>query len=122
MAIQVVTISVEELLGIINVERESAYSNGYIKAKKEMETVKAEPKFTELLRGVKELRQYLMYKDYWAGSISTLSKTAPQLLAEGDRQGHGLIFRRTYIDHAFETGFRFTLPVKKKRVRASSLV
>lgn len=114
MAIQVVTISVEELLGIINCERENAYLNGYIKAKKELETIKAEPKFSELLRGVKELRQYLIYKGYWVGSVSTLSKTAPQLLTQGDRQGHGLIFRRTYIDHLFETGFRFALPVKKK--------
>jgi hypothetical protein len=44
-----------------------------------------------------------------------LSKIAPQLLAEGDRQGHGLIFRRTYIDHAFETGFHFVIPKKNSK-------
>jgi hypothetical protein len=116
MAIQVITISVDELVGIINAERENAYSSGYIKAKKELEAVKAEPKFTELLKGVKELRQYLEYKGYWKGSVNTLNKIAPQLLEDGDKKGHTLFFRCTCIDHAFKNGFHF-LPWKKKEYK-----
>jgi hypothetical protein len=110
MSLQIVTISVQDLLGIINNERESAYSNGYIKAKKELEleASKVVPKFNELLKGVKELRQYLVFKSYWTGSINTLNKVARQLLADGDMIGHCLVFRCTWIDHAFKGGFRFT--------------
>ena len=114
MALEIITISVQELVDIINVERENAYSSGYIKAKKELETIKAEPKFNELLRGVKELKRYLEYKGYWSGSLSTLSKVAPQLLEEGDKQGHGLVFRCGCINHAFKNGFRF-IPLTKKQ-------
>lgn len=113
MSIQVVTIGTLDFQSIIT----EAYKEGYIKAQRDWLVEKAaqkeEPKFRELIRGCKELRQYLAYKEYWNGSLSTLSKVAPQLLAEGDRQGHGLIFRRTYIDHEFETGFHFSMPNKK---------
>src|SRR5579862_474870 len=102
MTIQVVTLSTQELQSFVA----DAYMEGYLKAQREWVAEKAahkeEPKFGEIIRGVKELRQYLIYKGYWSGSVSTLSKVAPQLLAEGDRQGHGLIFRRTCIDHSFE--------------------
>lgn len=115
MTIQVVTLSIPELQNVIV----DAYKEGYIKAQKEWEAEKTakkeEPKFNEIIRGVKELRQYLIYKDYWAGSVSTLSKVAPQLLSEGDKQGHGLVFRRSCIDHDFQNGFRFKLPDKKKK-------
>ena len=115
MTIQVVTLSVQELQGFVA----DAYKEGYIKAQREWEAEKAAekatPKFNEILRGVKELRQYLIYKEYWSGSVSTLSKVAPQLLTEGDKQGHGLIFRRGCIDHDFQNGFRFKpLPKKQK--------
>ncbi|HTA81308.1 MAG TPA: hypothetical protein VK783_00110 [Bacteroidia bacterium] len=113
MAIQVVTIGVQELLEIINNERAGAYSSGYIKARKELEAVKAEPKFSELLKGVKELKNYLEYKGYWRGSINTLNKVAPQLLEEGDRNRHSLMFRCGCIDHAFKNGFRFQAWRKK---------
>ena len=117
MAIQVVTVGLEELKELINVERESAYASGYLKAKKELEIVKAEPKFNEVLRGVKELKHYLEYKGYWSGSVNTLNKVAPQLLDEGDKQGHRLIFRRTCIDHAYANGFRFH-PLRKSSKNA----
>jgi len=114
MPIQVITLETQELQGIIS----DAYKEGYIKAQKEWVAEKAkqkeEPKFGEILRGVKELRQYLIYKEYWKGSVSTLSKVAPQLLEEGDKQGHGLIFRKGCIDHAFNNGFRFQSLNKKK--------
>jgi hypothetical protein len=114
MTIQVVTLSTQELQGIVT----DAYKEGYIKAQREWVAEKAaqkdEPKFGEIIRGVKELRQYLIYKGFWSGSVSTLSKVAPQLLTEGDKQGHGLIFRRTCIDHDFEKGFRFK-PISKKK-------
>lgn len=117
MTIQVVTVSTEELKDVIC----DAYKEGYLKAQREWVIEKAsqkqEPRFGEIIRGVKELRQYLIYKDYWNGSISTLSKVAPQLTAEGDRQGHGLIFRRTYIDHSFEKGFCFQKPKRKFQKR-----
>ena len=113
MTLQVVTLSVQELLDIINSEREGAYSSGYIKAKKELEAVKNEPKFNEVLKGVKELRRYLEYKGYWIGSVSTLNKVANQLLEEGDRNSYTLLFRCGCIDHAFKNGFRFA-PWKKK--------
>ena len=107
MAIQVVTIDTQDFQSIIA----DAYKEGYIKAQRDRAAEKAvqkeEPKFGEIIRGCKELRQYLIYKEYWSGSVSTLSKVAPQLLAEGDKQGHGLIFRRTCIDHSFANGFRF---------------
>lgn len=112
MTIQVITIGAEELQGIVT----NAYKEGYLKAQREWFAEKAaqkqEPKFGEIIRGVKELRQYLLYKEYWNGSASTLSKVAPQLVADGDKVGHGLIFRRTYIDHEFENGFHFK-PLKK---------
>ncbi|MGP8214115.1 MAG: hypothetical protein ACLQQ4_00990 [Bacteroidia bacterium] len=57
----------------------------------------------------------MTYKGYFGGSVSTLSKVAPQLLDEGEKQGHGLIFRRLCIDHAFDNGFRFLSPKKKER-------
>ena len=119
MDIQVVTMPVQELLGIIKSERENAYAAGYVKAKAEIEQVKIEPKFKELLRGVKELREYLIYKGYWSGSISTLSKIAPQLLDEREKQGQRLIFRCGCIDHAFANGFRFKSPSKKPKKVAS---
>lgn len=107
MTIQVITIGSQELEGIIS----DAYKDGYIKAQREWVAEKAvqkeEPKFGEIIRGCKELRQYLVYKEYWNGSLSTLSKVAPQLIAEGDKQGHGLLFRRTCIDYSFGNGFRF---------------
>ena len=113
MAIQIVTVGTQELQDIIT----DAYKEGYIKAQREWvaekEAHKEEPKFGEIIRGVKELRQYLIYKEYWSGSVSTLSKVAPQLIAEGDKQGHGLIFRRTYVDYSFKSGFRFQQPIKK---------
>lgn len=112
---QVVTMSVEELMGLINKEREAAYSNGYLKARKELETVTNEPKFNELLKGAKELKSYLEYKGYWKGSINTLNKVASQLLEEGDKQGHILLFRCGCIDHAFQNGFRFS-QVKNKKI------
>lgn len=114
MAIQVITLETQELQGIIS----DAYKEGYVKAQREWNAEKAaqkeEPKFGEIIRGCKELRQYLIYKEYWSGSISTLSKVAPQLIAEGDKQGHGLIFRRTYIDYSFANGFQFK-PLSKKQ-------
>lgn len=113
MGIQIITIEVSELLGIINIERENAYSSGYIKAKKELESIKAEPKFSELLKGAKELKAYLEYKGYWKGSINTLNKIAPQLLEDEQKKGHILTFHCTCIDHAFRTGFQFQ-PWKKK--------
>lgn len=113
MSIQVVTVGTQDFQSIII----EAYKEGYLKAQHdwlaEQAARKEEPHFREIIRGCKELRQYLLYKEYWGGSLSTLSKVAPQLLAEGDRQGHGLIFRRAYIDHAFETGFHFIIPEKK---------
>jgi hypothetical protein len=115
MAIQVVTIGVQELLEIINNEREQAFSSGYVRARKELEAVKAEPKFNELLKGVKELKRYLEYKGYWTGSVNTLNKVAPQLLSDDDRKGHTLMFRCGCIDHAFKNGFRF-LPWKKREI------
>jgi len=115
MTIQVVTISVQDLQGYIA----EAYKEGYVKAQREWEAEKAAaiatPKFNEILRGVKELRQYLMFKGYWSGSVSTLSKVAPQLLADGDKQGHGLIFRCGCIDHDFANGFRFKPLIKGQR-------
>ena len=121
MTIQVVTLSVEELQEYIT----DAYKEGYVKAQREWDAEKEakikEPTFNELLRGVKELRQYLIYKGYWVGSISTLSKVAPQLLAEGDKQGHSLIFRRGCIDHDFQNGFRFKPLIKKqKNIKATA--
>lgn len=117
MTIQVVTIGTQELQSIIT----DAYKEGYIKAQQEWAAEKAaqeaEPKFGEIIRGCKELGQYLSYKEYWHGSLSTLSKVAPQLVAEGDKQGHGLIFRRTCIDHDFANGFRFVLPPKKPKIK-----
>lgn len=113
MPIQVITLGTQELQGIIT----DAYKEGYIKAQREWVAEKAsqkeEPKFGEIIRGVKELRQYLIYKEYWNGSVSTLSKVAPQLVEEDDKQSHGLIFRRTCIDHSFGNGFRFQQPPKK---------
>lgn len=107
MAIQVVTIDTQDFQSIIT----DAYKEGYIKAQRDWAAEKAaqkeEQKFGEIIRGCKELRQYLMHKTYWVGSVSTLSKVAPQLLTDGDKLGHGLIFRRTCIDHAFANGFRF---------------
>ena len=115
MSIQVVTLSVLEFQGVIT----DAYKEGYIKAQREWVAEKAaqkdEPKFGEIIRGCKELRQYLIFKGYWSGSVSTLSKVAPQLLSDGDRQGFGLIFRRGCIDHAFATGFHFQTPDRKKK-------
>lgn len=115
MSQEIVVLSKQEFSEIIRAERIEAYAAGYIKAKQEQEAVKAEPKFNEILRGVKELRMYLEYKGYWRGSINTLNKVAPQLLADGDRKGHGLIFRCTYIDHAFQNEFRFAQPEKKPK-------
>ncbi len=91
----------------------------YLKAQREWVAEKAaqkeEPKFGELIRGCKELLQYLTYKGYWRGSINTLNKSAAQLQTEDDKQGFGLIFRRGCIDYAFANGFRFvSLPKKKK--------
>lgn len=115
MTVQVITIGTEELKDIIT----DAYKEGYIKAQKEWDAEKAakkeEPKFGEIIRGCKELRQYLLYKEYWVGSVSTLSKVAAQLLTEDDKYGHGLIFRRTCIDHAFANGFRFITPPKNRK-------
>jgi len=121
MTIQVVTLSVQELQGYVI----DAYKEGYVKAQREWEAEKEaktkEPKFNEVLRGVKELRQYLIYKGYWGGSISTLSKVAPQLLTEGDKLGHGLIFRCGCIDHDFANGFRFKPLIKKqKNIKATA--
>jgi hypothetical protein len=114
MTIQVVTLSIQEMSSYVT----EAYKEGYLKAQREWVAEKAaqkiEPIFKEIIRGCKELRQYLIYKGYWSGSVSTLSKCAPQLLSEGDKQSHGLIFRRGCIDHAFETGFRFLVPQKRK--------
>jgi hypothetical protein len=113
MSIQVVTLGTQELQCIIS----DAYKDGYVKAQREWVAEKAkqkeEPKFGEILRGVKELRQYLMFKEYWKGSISTLSKVAPQLIEGDDKQGYGLIFRRTCIDYRFANGFRFQSLSKK---------
>jgi hypothetical protein len=116
MAIQVITLETPQLQSIVA----DAYKEGYIKAQREWvaekEAHKKEPKFGEIIRGVKELRQYLLYKEYWSGSISSLSKYAPQLLMDEEKQGHGLVFRRTYIDHTFASGFRFKpLPHKPKK-------
>jgi hypothetical protein len=113
MAIQILTIGVQELLEIINSERENAFCSGYVKAKKELDAIKTEPKFGELLKGVKELKSYLEYKAYWKGSINTLNKIAPQLLEGDDKKGHTLLFRCGCIDHAFRNGFHFE-PWKKK--------
>jgi len=117
MTIQVITIGTQELQSIIS----DAYKEGYVKAQREWVAEKAaqkeEPKFGEIIRGCKELRQYLIYKEYWNGSISTLSKVAPQLVADGDKEGHGLIFRRTCIDHSFATGFRFQMLPKKPKIK-----
>jgi hypothetical protein len=114
MSIQVVTLGTQELQGIIS----DAYKEGYVKAQREWmvekEAQKEVPKFGEIIRGCKELRQYLIYKEYWNGSISTLSKLAPQLVEEDDKKGHGLIFRRACIDHSFQTGFRFQQIPKKQ--------
>ncbi len=116
MAIQLVTISVQELLGIIDDERQNAYATGYVKAKKELEleAAKAHALFNELLKGVKELKRYLEYKAYWKGSINTLYKVAYQLVENDDHQGHGLMFRCTCIDYAFNNGFHFIPPKKKE--------
>ncbi len=118
MIIQVVTLSTEEMQIVIA----DAYKEGYIKAQREWEIEKSakieEPKFAEIIRGVKELRQYLIYKGFWSGSVSTLSKVAPQLL-ESDKKGHGLIFHRTCIDYSFSTGFQFKTPIKKEKVLES---
>jgi hypothetical protein len=115
MTIQVITIGAQELQSIIS----DAYKEGYVKAQREWVAEKTaqkeEQKFGEIIRGCKELRQYLIYKAYWSGSISTLNKVAPQLVAEGDKYGHGLIFRRTYIDHEFANGFRFQKVPKKNK-------
>lgn len=92
MGIQIVTIEVSELLKLVNTERIDAYSSGYIKARKELDSIKAEPTFSELLKGVKELKSYLEHKGYWKGSINTLNKVAPQLLDGGEKKGHGLYF------------------------------
>jgi hypothetical protein len=112
MTIQVVTLSVQELQGIVT----DAYKEGYVKAQREWNAEKLakenEPKFGEILRGVKELRQYLIYKGYWNGSLSTLSKVACQLLTDEEKQGFRLIFRRGCIDHHFANEFRFS-PLKK---------
>ena len=116
MAIQVVTLTAPELQGIIS----DAYREGYLKAQREWEleskSKQEEPKFGELIKGCKELHHYLQYKGYWKGSLSTLSKVAPQLLEKDDRQGHGLLFRRTCVDHAFKNGFRFKSPDRKNSV------
>jgi len=113
MALQVITIDTQDFQSIIT----DAYREGFLKAQRdwaaEKATQKEEPKFGEIIRGCKELRQYLIYKAYWSGSVSTLSKVAPQLVAEGDKYGHGLIFRRGCIDHAFATGFHFFNPIRK---------
>jgi hypothetical protein len=113
MLVQVVTLGIQELQVIIA----DSYKEGYLKASREWDAEKAakkeEPKFNELLRGVKELRHYLIYKNYWSGSISTLSKIAPQLVDEEDKEGYRLIFRCGCIDHAFKNGFRFKSPDKK---------
>jgi len=113
MTIQVVTLSVQDLQGIVA----DAYKEGYVKAQREWEVEKAakkeEPKFNEVLRGVKELNQYLAYKGYWVGSVNTLNKKTVQLRALGENQGRGLVFRRGEIDHAFGTGFIFETIVKK---------
>jgi hypothetical protein len=117
--LQVITISSPELQDIIS----QAYKEGYLKAQQEYKDKAAkenEPKFGEIIRGVKELCRYLYYKDYWKGTVSTLSKVAPQLLEEGEKQGHGLVFRRTCIDHAFERGFRFQPCNKKDKMRKMS--
>jgi hypothetical protein len=114
VAIQIITLGIEDMQSIVA----DAYKEGYIKAQREWEIEKAakkdEVKFSEIIRGVKELRQYLIHKSYWVGSVSTLSKVAPQLLLDGDRQGHSLIFRRTSIDYVFSIGFHFVQPPKKK--------
>jgi hypothetical protein len=113
MTIQVITIGTQELQGIIS----DAYRDGYIKAQRDWVAEQAaktqEPKFGEIIRGCKELRQYLIYKEYWNGSLSSLSKVAPQLVEQDDKKSHGLIFRRTCIDYSFQTGFRFQQPLKK---------
>ncbi|HTA27861.1 MAG TPA: hypothetical protein VK809_08730 [Bacteroidia bacterium] len=114
MTIQVVTIGTQDFQSIVT----DAYKEGYLKAQREWVAEKAaqkdEPKFGEILRGCKELLQYLTYKGYWRGSINTLNKYATQLVSEDDKKGFGLIFRRGCIDHDFENGFRFTVPLKKK--------
>ena len=114
MSLQVITIGTQDFQNIVM----DAYKEGYLKAQREWDVEKAskkeEPKFGEIIRGCKELRQYLIYKAYWSGSVSTLSKVAPQLVAEDDKYGHGLIFRRGCIDHAFATGFHFFNPAKNK--------
>jgi hypothetical protein len=114
MSLQIVTIDSQDFQNIIT----DAYREGYLKAQREWAIEKAaqkeEPKFGEIIRGCKELWKYLTYKGYWSGSLNTLSKTAPQLLSEGDKQGFCLIFRRGCIDHAFETGFRFLTPQKSQ--------
>jgi len=116
MTIQVVTLSVQDLQGIVA----DAYKEGYVKAQREWEaektTKKEEPKFNEILRGVKELNRYLAYKGYWVGSVNTLNKKTTQLRALGENQGRGLIFRKGEIDHAFETGFSFE-PIAKKPLK-----
>ena len=117
--LQVLTISSPELQDIIS----EAYKEGYLRAQqefKEKAIKENEPKFGEILRGVKELCRYLHYKDYWKGTVSTLSKVAPQLLEDEEKLGHGLVFRRTCIDHAFEMGFRFQPWNKKDKVRRIS--
>ncbi|MGP8216091.1 MAG: hypothetical protein ACLQQ4_11040 [Bacteroidia bacterium] len=112
MTIQVVTMSIPEMQVVVT----DAYKEGYLKAQREWEAEKSakkeEPKFGEIIRGCKELLRYLTYKEYWIGSVSTLSKVAPQLVDKDERRGHGLVFRRACIDHAFENGFRFQSPKK----------
>ena len=103
-------------MNLIHTEREAAIEATYIKVKKEVDekaaAVKA-PKFGEIFKGVKELNQYLAYKNYWHGEVNTLNKKTAQLLELGEKQGSRLIFRRGVVDHAFETGFRFdTIPKK----------
>jgi hypothetical protein len=108
MVVQVITLGIPEFQGVVT----EAYKEGYLKAQREFEAEKEikinQPKFGEIIRGCKELHHYLTYKEFWRGSLSTLSKIAPQLLDKDEKIGHGLIFRRGCIDHAFENGFRFT--------------
>ena len=122
MTIQVVTLSIPELQSFVT----DAYKEGYLKAQREWLAEKEakieEPKFGEIIKGCKELHTYLTYKGYWHNTVSTLSKVAPQLLEEGEKQGHCLVFRRTCIDYRFDNGFRFLSPKKKERFNKINLM
>lgn len=105
MTIQVVTLSAQELQSIVT----DAYKEGYVKAQREWATektaIKAEPKFGEILVGVKELRSYLEFKGYFKGSVSFFEKVAPQLLETNAAEKQGKRFQLKDMEKTISTTY-----------------